>query len=170
MSIPSKTGKEAAHASNDKMPGSRTATVSSIIKSIVESELVPTNEKYVLRDEHEQAKCYRANFSFKGNLRYYLTLQNQVSRDRKRLSDLITFTSSCVGPDALAVPASTYVTDTWGCDGTTILQMVDASMGSANPRRVSGSKSSVIFDCALHYTLTYESGQPLRAAARSGSP
>lgn len=142
MKTPSKTGKEATHASNTNRPGAQTTSVSSIIEKVIESELVPTNEKYVVRDEHKRAQCYRASFAFQGNLRYYLALQNQVSREKKKLSGLISFTSTYAGPDALAVSSRTYVTNRWGCDGTKILQMVDASMGSDSPRKVSGSESS----------------------------
>ncbi|POS80095.1 hypothetical protein DHEL01_v201502 [Diaporthe helianthi] len=104
---------------------------------------------------------------FQGDLRTYLKLQSEVTRESKKISNLISFTSAHIGPDALAVPASTYVRDTWGKDGTMILQMVDDAIRTNQARKVEGTLSNGC-DVSItaqknHLDLSIKGPQPLFA-------
>lgn len=100
--------------------------VSDIVSSRIR-ELIPPERQKVL-------------FRFQGNLRTYLSLQSQASGKKTKLSNIISFTSRHIGPDALAAPASTYVENTWGTDGTKILRLVDDAIRTDQVRQVGDSK------------------------------
>lgn len=124
-------------ANNAKRPESGAFKVLDIVKREIQSKLISA------KNEHKDGKPqgYRAEFTFAGYLRGYLSLQNQASRERKAFSSLISFTSADAGPDVLAVPANMYVKDTWGEDGTKILRLVDNAMRSTKTPGVTASKS-----------------------------
>lgn len=124
-------------ANSAKRPESGAFRILDIVKREIQSELISA------KNEHKDGKPqgYRAEFTFAGNLRGYLSLQNQASRDRKAFSSLISFTSADAGPDVLSVPASMYVKDTWGEDGTKILRMVDNAIRITKTPGVTASKS-----------------------------
>ncbi|KAH8753625.1 hypothetical protein F5883DRAFT_689242 [Diaporthe sp. PMI_573] len=113
----------------------KTIPVLDIIRRTIQSELQPDKKQYVLCGQDGESPRYRAEFAFKGDLRTYLKLQNQASGEKKKFSSLISFTSACVGPDALAIPVSVYVRDTWGQNGIKILQMIGNAVGKTESRK-----------------------------------
>ena len=144
MSISNKPGKGAATTTDDNWSENKPVTVLDIIKSKIQSEFLPTKTQYVLYGKDEKPQSYRAEFTFEGNLRRYLSLQNQAAGKKNKFSNLISFTSAGSGADALALPCSVYVRDTWGRDGAKILQIIDQAMGGAETREVSASESKCV--------------------------
>ncbi|KAG8158161.1 hypothetical protein KVR01_011922 [Diaporthe batatas] len=128
MSTQKKLPNGTMAANRAKRPQPDRFKVSDIVNSRIR-ELIPAESQSVF--------C-----RFQGNLRTYLSLQSRAVRERKKISNLISFTSTHIGPDALAVPASTYVRDTWGRDGTTILRMVDDAIRTDQVRKVEGTLSN----------------------------
>lgn len=139
MSTSNTPENEATTSIGASSPNPKAVTVFDIIKSQIQSEFTPARKEYVLFGKDRKPQCYRAEFELEGNLRRYLSVQNQMSREKKKFSSLISFTSGNSGADALAVPANIYVRDTWGRDGTKILQMVENAMESTDIRGVSAS-------------------------------
>jgi hypothetical protein len=148
MSTSEKPRTKTTTSNDGNCPKPKTGSVFNIIKSQIQSELISAKErkKYILLGKDGKPQCYRAEFQFEGNLRRYQYLQNQVSGEKRRFSNLLTFTSPDVGADALALPASIYVSNTWGGDGTKILQMVDNAMRATKIQGVSASKSDYALD------------------------
>lgn len=129
-----------ATAAERKRPETRTSMVLDLIKSKIQSELSPGKDTYIGLGKDGKPQGFRAEFAFEVNLRRYLNLQGLAVGEKRRLSNIITFTSAGSDVDALAVPASMYVRETWGQDGTRILQMVENAMRGTEIREVSASK------------------------------
>lgn len=145
MNTSNKPAKEAitATATDRKRSETRTVMVLDLIKSKVESELSSAKKMYVALGKDGKPEAFRAEFAFQVNLRRYLTLQNLALGGKRRLSNIISFTSAGSDVDVLAVPISMYVRDTWGPDGTKILKMVESAMGCTEIRTVSASKFGI---------------------------
>ncbi|KKY34898.1 putative pfs domain protein [Diaporthe ampelina] len=83
-------------------------------------------------------QAYRAEFTFEANLREYVRLQGLASGEKRTLSNIISFTSAGSNVDALALPTSKYVTDTWKQDGAKLLQMIERALDDSKNQEVSG--------------------------------
>lgn len=133
-------------------PASQPVMVLDVITSTIKSELLPTNKAYALLDKDGELQGYRAEFAFQGNLREYVRLQGQASREKRKLSSLISFTSAGSNVDALALPTSRYVSDTWKQNGVKLLQMIERALNDTKNQGVTGGELS--FDCRSWVTLT----------------
>jgi hypothetical protein len=142
MSIPNKPSNRATNAvtGSGKELETKGIMVLDYIKNKIQSELSPANNRYMVFGKDKKPEGFRMEFAFEVNLRKYLGLWGQVLGEKRRLSNMITFTSAASDIDALAVPASMYVRDTWGRDGIKILQMVENAVGGSEIREVSTSK------------------------------
>lgn len=144
MSTPTKPTARAAKGTADdgKRPDTKTVMVLDVIKNKIQSEISPAKNAYVVLGKDGKPQSFRAEFEFKVNLRRYLSLQRMATGEKTTLSSMITFTSAGSVVDALAVPASMYVRDTWGQDGTKILRMVENATRCTEVRAFSASKPS----------------------------
>lgn len=147
MSTPNKPANRATKttAAAERGPETKTVMVLDDVKRKIDSELSPANNAYLVPGKDGKPPSFRAEFVFKVNLRRYIRLQGLAARENGTLSRMITFTSADSGVDALAVPASMYVQDTWGQDGTKILQMVERAISCTKLRAISASKFIICF-------------------------
>lgn len=142
MSTPNKPANRptTATAADEKGPETKTVMVLDDIKSQIEFDLPPDDNPYLVPGKGGKPPSFRAEFVFKVNLRKYMSLQRLVIRDNVTLSSMITFTSAGSDVDALALPASMYVRQTWGQDGIKILRTVENAMACTEIRAISASK------------------------------
>ena len=108
------------------------------IKSSIHALLLPTNNACALFNKDGTLQAYRAEFKFEANLREYVRLQGLASGEKRTLSNIISFTSAGSNVDALALPTSKYVTDTWKQDGAKLLQMIERALDDSKNQEVSG--------------------------------
>lgn len=147
MSTPNKPANAAtkATAAGGKGPETKTVMVLDDIKRRIEPEFSPAHNAYSVPGKDGKPPSFRAEFDFKVNLRSYMSLQGMVAPENNKLSSMITFTSAGSDVDALAVPASMYVRDTWGQDGSKILQMVQSAIACTEVRAAPASKFVINF-------------------------
>ncbi|KAG6358205.1 hypothetical protein INS49_014089 [Diaporthe citri] len=112
-------------------PAGEPAMALDFIKRAIKSRLLPINEDGELRQ-------FRAEIAFQGDLREYVRLQGQASGEKKRLSNIISFTSAGSNVDALALPTSKYVSDTWKQEGVNLLRMIEKALDDTKNQGVSG--------------------------------
>lgn len=143
MTTPNKPAERTTIATANDSKKAEAGSIMAIeaIKSKVQSELSPSKKIYLSLGKDGKPQGFRAEFAFQVNLRRYLALQCLASGGNKRLSNIITFTSAGSDVDALAVPASMYVRETWGQDGSKILHLVENAMVGTEAHTVAASES-----------------------------
>lgn len=156
MNTPNKpaNGATKATAAAEGGPEIKTVMVLEDIKKNIDSALSPANNAYLVPGRDGNPPSFRAEFAFKVNLRRYVTLQSLAARENRTLSRMITFTSAGSDVDTLAVPASMYVRDTWGQDGTKILKTVESAMARTEIRAVPASKLVVEISLSRPFSVS----------------
>lgn len=139
-----KTIPERRKPATERMPASQPVTIVNLIKNTIQSELSPTNKACVLLDKEGKVQEYRAEFAFQSNLRQYVRLQGQALGQKRRLSSLVSFTSAGSDVDALALPTSQYVGETWKQDGPKLLQIIEKALSDTNDQGIPGRKLSLV--------------------------
>lgn len=117
----------------ERKSASQPVMVLDLIERAIKSKLLPT-------DEYRKTKEFRAKFTFQGNLREYVHLQGKAWGENKKFSGLISFTSADSNVDALALPTSKYVRDTWKHDGAKLLQLIERALNDTKNQGVSDRK------------------------------
>lgn len=126
-------------ASGGKKPMKEPGANFKIIKEQIRSLLAPTKPTLVRSSANETLNGYAAIFTFNVYLPDYLHLQSLGKK--KKLSNIICFTSAGSDADALALPVGMYVRDTWGHNGTKILQMIERALGGYEAKNQASSAS-----------------------------
>jgi hypothetical protein len=128
----SKTLIRKAMSTEGNHPNRKTGTVFETVQKQILSGIGSNKNKYLVVGR-DGKHYYRADFEFEGDIRGFLRLQSLVAGGKARISSFITFTSPDIGADAWAVPASKYVSHTWGEGGTTLLQAVEKAIERGGP-------------------------------------
>lgn len=127
------------------VPANQPVMVLDIINRTIQSGLLPTNKACALLGKDGGLQAYRAEFVFKANLREYVHLQGRASGESRKLSSIISFTSARSNVDALALPTSQYIRDTWNQNGTKLLQMIDKALIDTKNQGIPGRRLSLVF-------------------------
>lgn len=125
------------------VPANQPVMVLDLINRTIQSGLLPTNKACALLGKDGGLQAYRAEFVFKANLREYVHLQGLASGGNRKLSSIISFTSARSTVDALALPTSQYVRDTWNQDGAKLLQMMEKALIDTKNQGITGRKLSL---------------------------
>lgn len=139
-----KTISEHRKPITERLPASQSVTIVNVIKNTIQSELLPTNKACALLDKEGGIQGYRAEFAFQCNLRQYVRLQGQALGEKRRLSSLISFTSAGSDVDALALPTSQYVRETWKQDGAKLLLVIEKALNDTKNQGTPGRELSII--------------------------
>lgn len=139
---------EAVHERKKAAPALASANqpvmVLDLISRTIQSVLLPTNKACALFGQDGGLQAYRAEFVFQADLREYVHLQGLASAENRKLSSIISFTSARSNVDALALPTSQYVRDTWKQDGARLLQMIEKALIDTKNQGIPGRKSSLV--------------------------
>lgn len=109
----------------ERMPASKPFVVLNIIEKTIQSQLSET---------YRDGQGYGAAFMIETSLREYVRLQGQAWGEKRRLSSIISFTSADSYVDALALPTSDYVAETWRKEGIKLLRLIERALYDSGGR------------------------------------
>lgn len=113
----------------------------------LESQILPnlSGAEVTRKTADGAVRIYRALFTFGSKLHQYLELQYPGSSGshadtRSKLSNDVRITSAGSYADALALPVEDYVRETWGINGTKLLDVVQEALNGKNKQGFTASE------------------------------